>query len=134
MTGAGVDPRATAAAAAAAFRARFRVAKLRTTHRMSRARVLRRGLRLSMLLPQGAEIMKISVLRVRQNGKVNRKPVWLGLPRPAEPARASIACGLDSRALRRRLKAGLYQINVTPGLSKHQLGGTATTRVRITRR
>ena len=133
LTGTGVDPRATAAAAAAAFRARFKVAKLRTTHRMSRARVLRRGLRLSMRLPQGAEILKISVLRVRQSGKVNRKPVWLAYR--VLPSRAGLyRVSLDSRALRRRLKAGLYQINVTPGLSKHQLGGTATTRVRITRR
>ena len=132
LTGAGVDPRATAAAAAAAFRARFKVAKLRTTHRMSRARVLRRGLLLSMRLPQGAEIMKISVLRVRQNGRVNRRPVWLAYR--VLPSRVGVyRLRLDSRTLRRRLKAGLYQINVTPGLSKHQLGGTATTRVRITR-
>lgn len=133
LTGTGVDPRATAAAAAAAFRARFKVAKLRTTHRMSRARALRRGLRLSMRLPQGAEIIKISVLRVRRNGGANRKPVWLAYR--VLPSRAGLYhVSLDSRALRRRLKAGLYQINVTPGLSKHQLGGTATTRVRITRR
>jgi hypothetical protein len=132
LAGDGVDPRATAAVAAAAFRARFKVAKLRTTHRMSRARVLRRGLRLSMRLPQGAEIIKISVLRVGRNGRVNRRPVWLAYR--VLPSRAGLyRLSLDSRALRRRLKAGLYQINVTPGLSRHQLGGTATTRVRITR-
>jgi hypothetical protein len=132
LAGDGVDPRATAAVAAAAFRARFKVAKLRTTHRMSRARVLRRGLRLSMRLPQGAEIIKISVLRVGRNGRVDRRPVWLAYR--VLPSRAGLyRLSLDSRALRRRLKAGLYQINVTPGLSKHQLGGTATTRIRITR-
>jgi hypothetical protein len=132
LSGTGVDPQASAAVAAAAFRARFRVSSLRTTHRVSRARVLRRGLRLSMRLPQGAEVLKISVLRVRQNGRINRRPVWLAFR--VLPTRTGIyRLRLDSRTLRRRLKAGLYQLNVTPGLSKHQLGGTSTTRIRITR-
>src|SRR4051794_32275518 len=67
-------------AATAAGRARnsLRARGLRTTHRMSRSRVLRNGLRLSMHLPAQTEILKLSVLRVGRNGKVNRKPVWLG--------------------------------------------------------
>jgi hypothetical protein len=118
--------------AGAAARSRMVVRRLRTTHRMSRARVLRSGLRLSMRLPQGAEILKISVLRVRK-GKVVRKPVWLGYR--VTPSRAGLyRLRLKSRALRRRLKPGLYQVNVTPGISKHQLGRTTTTRIRITRR
>jgi hypothetical protein len=110
---------------------RLTIRKLRTTHRMTRARVLGRGLRLSMRLPAGTEILKISVLRVR-NGKVNRQPVWLGYR--VTPSHAGLyRVRLDSRTLRRRMKAGLYQVNVTPGVSKRQLGQTTTTRIRITR-
>jgi hypothetical protein len=122
----------TPAVAAASARSRLTIRKLRTTHRMSRARVLRRGIRLTMRVPAGAEIVKFSVMRVR-NGKVNRKPVWLAYR--VAPSRAGVwRVTLDSRALRRRLKAGLYQLNVTPGVSKKELGQTSTTRIRITRR
>jgi hypothetical protein len=121
----------SAQAVAAASGGGLAVRSLRTTHRLSRARVLRRGLRLTMHIPQGTEIVKVSVLRVR-HGKVLRKPVWLGYR--VAPSRAGLyRLRLDSRALRRRLKAGLYQVNVTPGVSKRQLGATATTRIRITR-
>ena len=115
----------------ASARSRLTVRKLRTTHRLTRARVLRRGLRLTMRLPAGTEILKIAIFRVR-NDKVLRRPVWLGYR--VVPSKAGLyRLRLDSRTLRRRLKAGLYQVNVTPGLSKHQLGRTTTTRIRITR-
>jgi hypothetical protein len=110
---------------------RLTVRRLRTTHRLTRARVLRRGLRLTMRLPAGTEVVRIAVFRVRK-GKVVRKPVWLGYRVPSHAGLYRLT--LDSRALRRRLKAGLFQVNVTPGVSKRQLGRTTTTRVRITRR
>ena len=101
---------------------------------MSRVRVLRRGLRLSMRLPAQTEVLKIAVYRVR-NGRANREPVWLGYRVVGRIGRSGLyRVRLDSRALRQRLKAGLYQLNVTPGLSKRQLGRTTTTRIRITRR
>ena len=115
----------------AGARSRLTIRSLRTTHRLTRARALRRGLRLTMRLPQGTEIVKIAILRVR-NDRVRRKPIWLGYRVPSHAGRYRLT--LDSRALRRRLKAGLYQVNVTPGVSKRQLGRTSTTRVRITRR
>jgi hypothetical protein len=124
---------AAGAAGASARSRRLRVHSLRTTHRLSRAQVLRRGLRLTMRLPQGTEIVKLSVLRVRGNGRVDRKPVWLAYR--VAPSRAGLwRVRLDSRALRRRLRAGLYQLNVTPGVSRRRLGSTSTTRIRITRR
>jgi hypothetical protein len=123
----------TAAVANASARSRMSIRRLRTTHRLSRARVLRRGIRLTMQVPANAEIVKFSILRVRGNGRVNRKPIWLGYRVP--PSRAGIwRVTLDSRALRRRMKAGLYQVNVTPGVSKRELGRTSTTRIRVTRR
>jgi hypothetical protein len=128
LSGAGASAAAVAHAAAAR---RLTVAKLRTTHRMSRARVLRRGLRLSMRVPAGAEILKIAIYRVR-HGKAQRRPVWLGYRLLSHTGLHRMR--LDSRALRRRLKTGLYQVNVTPGISRHQLGRTTTTRIRITHR
>jgi hypothetical protein len=122
---------ASSSVAGASARSRLTVRKLRTTHRLTRARVLSRGLRLTMRLPAGTEILKIAIFRVR-NDKVLRRPVWLGYR--VVPSRAGLyRLRLDSRTLRRRLKAGLYQVNVTPGLSKRQLGRTTTTRIRITR-
>jgi len=115
----------------AGTRAALAISKLRTTHRMSRARVLSRGLRLSMILPEGTQIIKVAVLRVRHD-KVVRKPVWLGFRvAPSRPGLYRLT--LDSRALRRRMKVGLYVLKVTPGASKQQLGRTTTTRIRITR-
>jgi hypothetical protein len=123
----------SAGTAGAGARGRLRVRSLRTTHRLSRAQVLRRGIRLTMRLPQGTEIVKFSVLRVRGNGRVDRKPIWLAYR--VAPSRAGLwRVRLDSRALRRRMKAGLYQLNVTPGVSRRELGRTSTTRIRVTRR
>jgi hypothetical protein len=135
LGGTATAPALTSAAVAGTSAAsRLRISKLRTTHRMSRARVLRRGMRLSMRLPAGTEILKVAVYRVRR-GKVVRKPVWLGYRVVGRLGRNGLyRVRLDSRALRRRLKAGLYQVNVTPGVSKRELGRTTTTRVRITRR
>jgi hypothetical protein len=131
LSGTGASPAAPGAGGGDAATRRLSVARLRTTHRLSRAQVLRRGLRLTMRLPTGAEVVRIAIFRVR-HGKVRRRPVWLGYRVPAHTGLYRLR--LDGRALRRRLKAGLYQVNVTPGLSRHQLGRTTTTRIRITRR
>jgi hypothetical protein len=128
LNGTGAAPGSGVAGARAS---RLTIRKLRTTHRMRRSQVLRHGLRLSMVLPQGTEIIKVAVVRIR-NDKVVRKPVWVGFR--VAPSRLGLYhLTLDSRALRRRLKAGLYVLKVTPGASKQQLGVTTTTRIRITR-
>jgi hypothetical protein len=132
LGGTGIEPAGLVAGVSAA--SRLKVSKLRTTHRLSRARALRRGLRLSMRLPAGTEILKVAVYRTRR-GKVIRKPVWLGFRVIGRVGPGGLyRLRLDSRALRRQLKAGLYQINVTPGVSRRQLGTTTPTRIRITRR
>jgi len=131
LTGAGVAPATTTSAVAgAAARSRFALTKLRTTHRLSRARVRSHGLRLTMRLPRGTEIVKVSVLRVR-NGKVLRKPVWFAFRHPSSSGLYRLR--LNTRKLRHRLTPGLYQVNITPGVSRQQLGATSTTRIRITR-
>jgi hypothetical protein len=133
LTGTGAAPPATLVAGSRAA-GRLRVSRLRTTHRMSRARVLRRGLRLSMRLPQQTEVLQIAVYRFRGRTLV-RKPVWLGYRVVGRLSRGGLyRVRLDSRTLRRRMKAGRYQLNVTPGLGKRDLGVTTTTPIRITRR
>jgi hypothetical protein len=67
-----------------------------------------------------------------RRGRAERTPVWLGYRLVGHAGLYRLR--LDSRALRRRLKAGLYQVNVTPGISRRDLGRTASTRIRITRR
>src|SRR3954452_340211 len=135
LSGAGIAPApvpvATASAVAgASARSQLSISKVRTTHRMTRARVSHRGLRFTMRLPQGTEILKVSVLRIRKN----RAPelVWFAYRHPSKAGLYRL--NLGSRKLRKRLKAGLYVVNVTPGVSKTQLGQTSTTRIRITRR
>jgi hypothetical protein len=132
LNGVVASPAAVAAAAAAAAAARSGLAlrTLRMTHRLTRARVLRRGLRVTMRLPQGTELVKVAIFRVR-SGKLVRKPVWVGFRLVNHTGLYRLSLG--SRALRRRLKAGLYQVNVTPGVTKRQLGRTSTTRIRVTR-
>jgi hypothetical protein len=130
LSGTGVTPPAAAAAAAAA-RSRFALSKLRTTHRLSRAQVRSHGLRFTMRLPGGTEIVKVSVLRVR-NGKALREPIWFAFRHPSRSGLYRMR--LNTRKLRRRLTPGLYQVNITPGVSKRQFGATSSTRIRITRR
>jgi hypothetical protein len=133
LLGGGSAASASVRGTTAASRLALAIRKLRTTHRMSRAHVLRRGLRLSMRIPANAEILKVAVHRVGR-GHVERRPVWLGFRVVGNVGASGLyRIRLDSRALRRRLKVGLYQLNVTPGLSKRQLGTTTTTRVRIAR-
>lgn len=130
LSGTGVAPAATGVAGASA-RSPFALRNLRTTHRLSRAQVRSHGLRFTMRLPGGTEIVKVSVLRVR-NGKALPKPVWFAF---RHPSRSSLyRMRLNTRKLRQRLTPGLYQVNITPGVSKRQLGATSSTRVRITRR
>jgi hypothetical protein len=130
LTGAGVAPAGTGAAAANG-RSRFALRTLRTTHRLSRARVRSHGLRFTMRLPAGTEIVKVSVLRVR-NGNALRKPVWFAFRHPSHAGLYRMR--LNTRKLRHRLTPGLYQVNITPGVSKRQLGATSSTRIRVTRR
>ncbi len=132
LTGAGVAPASTGTAVAGAgTRSRFALRGLRTTHRLSRARVRSHGLRFTMRLPAGTEIVKVSVLRVR-NGKALRNPVWFAFRHPSHAGLYRMR--LNTRKLRHRLTPGLYQVNITPGVSKRQLGATSSTRIRITRR
>jgi hypothetical protein len=125
-----VAPAATAVAGASAS-SRLAIRKLHLSHKMRRSRVLRNGLRLSMVLPDGTQIIKVAVFRYRGH-KLLRAPVWVGFR--VAPSRLGLyRLTLDSRSLRRRLKVGRYQLRITPGASKQQLGLTTFTTLRVTR-
>jgi hypothetical protein len=104
---------------------------LRMTHRVTRTRVLRRGVRLSMRLPAGTEIVRVAIYRTRRGTPLPR-PVYL--THRVVPRAGLYRLTLDSRALRQKLKAGRYQLNVTPGVSRRQMGRTTTTFFRVTTR
>ncbi|MEA2286644.1 MAG: hypothetical protein QOJ21_2687 [Solirubrobacteraceae bacterium] len=105
--------------------------QLRLTHRVTRARVLRRGLRLSMRVSEGTEVVRVAIYRTRR-GKRSARPVYLAFR--LVPRAGVFRLTLDSRALRQRLKPGRYQLNVTPGQSRRQLGSTTKTFFRVTSR
>jgi hypothetical protein len=105
--------------------------RLRITHRVTRARILQRGLRMSMRLAEGTEVVRVAIYRTRGNRR-SRRPVYLAFR--LAPRAGLFRLRLDSRALRRRLKVGRYQLNVTPGASRRQLGSTTTTFFRVTSR
>jgi hypothetical protein len=120
-----------AAVAGAGASSPLAIRKLHLSHRMRRSQVLRNGLRLSMVLPQGTQIIKVAVFRYRGH-KLLRAPVWVGFR--VAPSRLGLyRLTLDSRSLRRRLKVGRYQLRVTPGASKQQLGLTTVATLRVTR-
>ncbi|MDX6723379.1 MAG: hypothetical protein QOD73_1783, partial [Solirubrobacteraceae bacterium] len=121
----------TAAATAAGTAGGLALQQLRLTHRVTRARVLRRGLRLSMRVPEGTEVVRVAIYRTRR-GKRSARPVYLAFR--LVPRAGVFRLTLDSRALRQRLKTGRYQLNVTPGASRRQLGGTTKTFFRVTSR
>jgi hypothetical protein len=141
LTGTGAAPPPVAAPAAPAAAPGVAVAgaaarslalqRLRITHRVSRARILQRGLRLSMRLPEGTEVVRVAIYRTRGNRRSGR-PVYLAFR--LAPRAGLFRLTLDSRALRQRLKAGRYQLNVTPGASRTQLGRTTKTFFRVTTR
>jgi hypothetical protein len=136
LTGAGAPPPpppAPAAVTVAGTTAAGSLAlqQLRLTHRVTRARVLRRGLRLSMRVAEGTEVVRVAIYRTRL-GKPSARPVYLAFR--LVPRAGVFRLTLDGRALRQRLRTGRYQLNVTPGASRRQLGGTTKTFFRVTSR
>jgi hypothetical protein len=107
------------------------VQRLRLTHRVTRARILQRGLRLSMRLPEGTEVVRVAIYK-NSGHRRSRRPVYLAFR--LAPRAGLFRLTLDSRALRQQLKVGRYQLNVAPGASRRQLGRTTTTFFRVTSR
>jgi hypothetical protein len=80
-----------------------------------------RGLRLSMRVPAGTEVIKVNVYR-----KTSKGLTLLSSGFKVAPSSAGVShVAQNQPALRRLLKKGAYQVQVTPGYSKSELGTTS---------
>ncbi|CAN5174258.1 hypothetical protein BH20ACT16_BH20ACT16_02560 [soil metagenome] len=103
-----------------------RLQSLVTPARVKRSKAAREGLRLVMRLGAGSEVVQIRVYR--RTGS-RRSLIYSILRAPGR--RRLLRIGLRNGTLRRALRAGRYEIHVTPGTSRTQLGRTSTVRLQI---
>jgi hypothetical protein len=108
------------AGSAAARRPPLALERLRTATRVSRRTARRQGIRVVMDVPVGAEIVKVEVYR-RVGG--TRKLLSSGFRIPSRSGRWVVR--QNHAALRRLLKPGAYEVRVTPGRSRSELGRTS---------
>jgi hypothetical protein len=107
------------AGAAATARPALVLKSLGLAPRIKRSKAQKSGLRLTMRLPDGTEIVKINVYR--KIGKT-AKLLSSGLRAPSTAGQYRVS--LNQATLRRLLKKGNYEVQVTPGYSKSELGKT----------
>jgi hypothetical protein len=103
-----------------------RLLSLTTTRRVKRSTAARDGIRLVMRLGPRCDIVRIRVYRRTGFG---RKLITSGLRAPN--ASGLYRVRLQSKALRAALKVGRYEVQVTPGASRTQLGQTSTVRLQV---
>jgi hypothetical protein len=87
--------------------------------RIKQSKAQKSGLRMTLRLPDGTEIVKINVYR-----KIGTTAKILSSGLRAPSTAAQYAVTLNQPALRRLLKKGNYEVRVTPGYSKSELGQT----------
>jgi hypothetical protein len=86
-----------------------------------RSKAQKKGIRLSLRLPSGTEIIKVNVYR-----KTSKGLKLLSSGYKVAPSSTGVSHVAQSQpALRRLLVRGSYQVQVTPGYSKSELGTTA---------
>jgi hypothetical protein len=125
----GTTPLGGAAVASVATPSAAPVARLRslaTPARVKRGKAAREGLRLVMRLGAGSEVVQI---RVYRRVGATRRLIHSGFRVPG--LKLSYRVALENRLLRRALTAGRYEIEVTPGQSRTQLGRTSVVRLQI---
>jgi len=113
---------ATASAAdgaAALVRPVLALKSLGLAPRIKQSKAQKSGLRLTMRLPDGTEIVKLNVYR--KIGKTS-KLLSSGLRAPSTAGQYRVS--LNQATLRRLLTKGTYEVQVTPGYSKSELGKT----------
>jgi hypothetical protein len=106
------------------------VSNLALARRISISRLRSQGLRLSMTVPSDSRVVRVSVYRARGGRKSG--PALATVFRTASQA-GLLRVTLRDRALLRRLRPGLYVIEVRPGTSRTALGATARSIFRVTR-
>jgi hypothetical protein len=108
----------------------LRVSRLSLARRISLARLQSRGLRASMLLPQGTRVVRIAVHRARNGRRTGRALlVTTRTPRIAGLYRVA----LRDRGLLRQLRAGQYVMEVRAGRTDAALGRVTRVAFRVTR-
>jgi hypothetical protein len=119
---------ATAAASLPAP-AKLTLRNLATSATVKRSRATKAGIRLVMRLGAGTEVVRIRVYRKTKSGK---RLLSDGYKRPAATGLYRVT--QSHAALRRSLRAlGSYEVEVTPGRSRTDLGTPARVRFRIIR-
>jgi hypothetical protein len=94
--------------------------------RMKRSKAQKNGLRLVMRLPEGTGVVKVNVYRKTGTGL---KLLSSGLKAPSAAGLYRVA--QNHAALRRQLTKGTYEVQVTPGYSKSELGKTTKASFRV---
>ncbi len=92
---------------------------LATAARIKQSKAKKQGIRLTMGLPSGTEIVKVNVYR-KTGTKLTLLSSGFRVTSSAVPFRVS----QSQPALRRLLRRGSYAVQVTPGYSKTELGTT----------
>jgi hypothetical protein len=115
--GAGAGPGATPTTGASVTRRPLTLQRLGMAKTIRRSTASRQGIRLHMDLLDGTEVVKINVYR-RSGGKLIL--LSSGLKAPGRIGRYNVR--QSHLALRRLLRKGIYEVHVTPGRSRTDLG------------
>jgi hypothetical protein len=102
---------------------RIRVSGLRVPSTLTLARARRTGISVSFLVPVGAKVVRVELLRGKT--RLSRTTVR------AHKARARQRVVVNGKRLTRRLRAGSYTIAIQAGGSSASLGPVATRHMRI---
>jgi hypothetical protein len=111
---------AVAVAVAGSARPALVLKSLGVAPRIKQSKARKSGLRLVMRLPGGTEVVKINVYRRTSKGL---QLLSSGLKAPSSAA-GVYRVAQDHAALRRLLTKGSYEVQVTPGYSRSELGKT----------
>jgi hypothetical protein len=106
------------------------VRNLTLSQRISITRLRIQGLRLSMQVPSGANVVRVAIYKAR-NGRKTGRALFVGYRNPARAGQFRTT--LRDRSMLRKLKAGQYVIEVRPGASRSALGATTLRTFRVTR-
>jgi hypothetical protein len=119
-----------ASAVAGASSRRLAVRNLTLSRRISVTRLRIQGLRLSMLLPRGTEVVRIAIYRER-GGRRSGRAIARVLRLPSNAG--SYVVRLRGRALLRSLRPGRYVAEISPGRDLDDRGATSRVSFTVTR-
>lgn len=109
-----------ASTATAGLRPALTIGRLMMATRVKRSAARRKGIRIVMDLADGTKVVKINIYR-KTGGRL--KLISSGFRTPSKTGR--FAVNRNHAALRRLLRVGSYEVQVTPGRSRTDLGKTS---------